>query len=202
MLLFWQIFYFFVFNALYSKSPWNLRTHKTLFLVFQGFERIKEYEMKNKNIIPKLTDFELATIFQSRVYLIKIDGNLHFLNGCYFQKLDPKSLETLILETLRAELHTMSSSKVQRVAYILNTQYSPLYFPAELEGWRGFSNGIWNCFSGAFYPYPLQQICPITFYFNNIPFFNPTDQIPTPVADSFFNGRIHHLGLHCKTHQH
>lgn len=137
----------------------------------------------------RLSDFELAEIYQDRVFLVKINGKLHCYNGKYFYELDKKLLETSVLETLRQELRSESIHRVRAVASVLNTQAYIDYTPAEYDGWIGFANGVWNINSNIYFEHanPAKGLIPITHCFNDVSFYMTDNLPPTPQLDRFFD---------------
>lgn len=148
-------------------------------------EKLKKESKKNT----KLSDFELAEIYQSRVLLVKIDGKLHCFNQKHFQVLDKQDLETSVLETLREELKHDSINRVSAVARVLRTQGYPDYLDGASEGWLGFANGIWNVYTDCFYSYPLYRnnLIPITYCLENVSYYQAGYLSPTPQLDLFFD---------------
>lgn len=150
---------------------------------------------KSENKRERLSDFELAELFQKRVFLVKINGKLHCFNQKHFQVIDKENLETAVLEVLKSELRHESISRVSAVAKVLRTQAYPDYQDGAFDGWLGFANGILNIYNNAFLEYPLQdgKVYPIT-YCLNVSYFPhyPGQYAPsTPQLDIFFH-RITH----------
>ncbi|WP_294755601.1 DUF5906 domain-containing protein [uncultured Flavonifractor sp.] len=130
----------------------------------------------------KLSDFELADKFEDVSILAKINGALHLFNGYFFEKMDDARLEAEIMHRIESELKTMGARKVKDVAFIIKRRKREEVIPGEVEGWRGFENGVWNCFENRFVPFrgspdSTLPIAPVTFCLDSISL--PLEGVPT-----------------------
>ena len=132
--------------------------------------------------IKKMTDYELASKFEDVAYLQKINGCLHIFNGRFFEKLDEIYLEEEIMYRLESYLKFMNARKVKDIAFIVKRRRRSETAPGEVDGWRGFENGVWNCFENKFSefrgtPDSAMPLASITFCLNSIRF--PENGLPS-----------------------
>lgn len=113
-------------------------------------------EVDNSNAldISELSDFDLAGIVCRKFFIQKIDGVFHGFNGQYFEPLDNKKLNQLVLNALWNEQKQIRSTR--KVRAIVDALHM-LNFADNQESteWLGFRNGVLDIQRWEFYSFPL-----------------------------------------------
>lgn len=148
------------------------------------------------NALPAI---QLAEKIRISLGLAIIDGNLHFSNGRYYEKLTSEQLETKIVDELRHCNIPISKGRVKEIAYFLqHDSCIPQYAPAENHGYIGFANGVLNCNSEQLFLHNYdfapqlfrEQHLALSCCYSDIHYYtygSAYEPAPvTPVADNFF----------------